>query len=141
MSAATYRNPTRAIAASALAAGLFCLCSASPASAATHMGRLFFSPMERIELDRARTWPFTCLSVSGLIVRNGREHDAWMGPGFEDPRLRATVVAASDSRAAFEIQIGSTKTITLRPGQRFDMIDGGIHEVFDVDRSHCIDRQ
>ena len=141
MSQASYRSRTRAMAASALAAGMFCLCSASPVSAATHMGRLFFSPTERMELDHARTWPFTCLTVSGLIVRNGREHDAWMGPGFEDPRLRATVVAASDSRAAFEIQIGSESTVTLRPGQRLDMIDGGVHEVFDVDRSHCIDRQ
>lgn len=120
--------------------GSFFLCVAPPALAATHMGRLFFSPTERVELDHARTWPFSCLSVSGLIIRNGREHDAWMGSGFEDPRLRATVVAASDSRAAFEIQIGSERTVTLRPGQSFDMVDGGLLEAFDVSRGHCVER-
>jgi hypothetical protein len=104
------------------------------------MGRLFFSPTERVDLDRARTWPFSCLSVSGLIVKNGREHDAWMDSGFEDPRLKATVVAASDSRAAFEVQIGSETTVTLRPGQSFDIIDGGLHEAFDVSRGHCNDQ-
>ena len=135
------KNRTRPAATlgSVLAGGLLLLCAAFPAAATTELGRLFFSPLERSALDRARTSPIECLSVSGLIIRDGKQRGAWMGSGLDVSRLRPTVVASNDPHAAFEVHIESEKTVTLRPGRSLDMIDGGIYDAFDTNRGHCVD--
>ena len=125
---------------SVLVSGLLVLCAAFPASAASQMGRLFFYPAERMELNRARTWPSACLTVSGLIVKGSEKLDEWTNSGFADPRLTSTLVAGRDSRAELEVRIGSERTVTLRPGQSLDMVEGGVHEAFDTDRGHCMKR-
>ena len=137
---AQYRFQMRAKATSVLTSGLLILCAAFPVSAAPQMGRLFFYPAERMELNRARTSPFACLTVSGLIIKGGEKLDDWTSSGFGDPHLISTLVATTDSRAGLEVHVGSERTVVLRPGQSLDMVEGAVHEAFETDRGRCMDQ-
>ena len=102
------------------------------ASAADGLGRLFFSPAERRELDQLKASPVTerqaaRVTVNGIVRSSSGRSVVWVNGVPYEPSAQgaADVVRASGSTAATivaepgkaPVRVRVGETVTLRPGQ------------------------
>lgn len=121
-----------------LIAGLLLITSAATA---TELGYLFFSPHERDLMNRKRSAPFSCLKVSGVVVKAGQEQVIWIDKIPETwrdaPTDGVTIQISVDMPATVQVQFDKEDAVTLRPGESLDVIDRGVRNGFDAGQQSC----
>lgn len=139
MPEAKYQHPVSLITQSIL---VVCLLSLATSATAMEIGRLFFSPHERGLMDRARSVPFSCLKVTGVVVIDGQKQITWINRTPESPLDTRTdgiaIETSNDSPTSVQVRVDTDESVTLRPGQTLDVIGRGVHDGFDTRQRPCI---
>jgi hypothetical protein len=123
---------------STLTAGLLLITSAATAM---ELGQLFFSPHERDLMNRKRSAPFSCLKVSGVVVKTGHEQVIWTDKvpetSLDAPTDGVTIQMSVDVPTSVQVRLDRGDTVTLRPGETFDVIGRGVRSGFDTGQQPC----
>ena len=121
---------------------IVCLLSLATAATAMEVGRLFFSPHERDLMDRARSAPFSCLKLTGVIVKDGQEQTTWINrtpeSSLDAQTDGVTIETSNDSPTSVRVRVDTNDSVTLRPGQTLDVIGRSVHDGFDTRQPPCI---
>lgn len=120
----------------ALLSGVLLLGLAQAARAADTLGRLFFTPQQRQDLDRRRQANVqesaatvnSTLTVNGQVSRSGGKSTVWINGVPQDTRrpgdpARAVLPAGEGNTSSVDVKIGQTFDKTR--GQVRDPIEGG----------------
>lgn len=132
-------------------ASAFAQAQDSAGNAAPELGRLFFSPAERVQLEGERSRPRTArapdgparVTVNGLISRPGRPplpvvNGRVLSPGDNLSGLKIT--GQPDGRVRIAAADGTVRL--ARPGQSVDLTTGETAELFDLpDRRRAAARE
>jgi hypothetical protein len=96
-------------------------CVAIPAAQASTLGRLFFTPQQRVQLEHDRTMKTTppaaassVLTVNGIVQHKGGARTVWINGIAQD-------AGNSDEHAPESLPVsvpGQSRTIKLKVGQR-----------------------
>lgn len=108
------------IAASVLLLTLACL---PPAAQAAELGRLFFTPQERAELEARggaqndERGPRDSITVNGMIQKNGGKRIVWI-----DGKPQAQPVSPGKSPTSVQVVLpGSVTAVEVKVGQRIEL--------------------
>jgi hypothetical protein len=121
------------------------LCVALCANAAEEpIGRLFFTPQERSQLDRLRQsngGPVDAagadsrtITVNGLVQRSSGKDAAWINSSARNAHdATAGDVAGSVARAApaVAVKLPSGRSLSLKAGQTYDPLSGRVSEPYE----------
>ena len=96
-------------------------CLTLPDTQATMLGRLFFTPQQRVQLEHDRTMktapaaaPLSVLSVNGIVQRKGGARTVWINGVPQN-------VGSSDDRSPESLPVsvpGQSKPVKLKVGQQ-----------------------
>lgn len=128
--------------------GLFCLALLAPASAAEvpGLGRLFFTPERRAELERQRTLHIqeaqtlqgTTMSLDGVVYRSSGKTTVWINQQAQhehdaprtgvsvtvSPKTPGRALVAPGAEAPTRLKVG--ETINRSTGERDTRLGGGV---------------
>lgn len=125
---------------SALAAVLVLLFAAAPARA-QELGRLFFTPEQRVALDARRkarlpdkpAAPVVAVPVTrvdGYVKRSGGPSTVWVnGDPLTESAPEAPRIDASEPSGSVSLTVGESGRTRLRPGEALDRGTGEVHDV------------
>jgi hypothetical protein len=122
------KNPRRA---SALAAALVLLAAAGPAAAYDNLGRLFFTPQQRQDLDRRRQANIqdsaatgeNLITINGQVSRSSGKTTTWIN-GVPQETARKPRDPAQATLPGGE----GEPSVNLRIGQTLDKIRGEVQD-------------
>lgn len=121
------------------------LCATLCANAAEEpIGRLFFTPQQRSQLDRLRQsngGPVDAadpdsriITVNGLVRRSSGKDTAWINSAARDARDAAAVGAtgrAARGTPGVAVELPSGKRLSLKAGQTYDPASGRVSEPYE----------
>ena len=135
---------------------------AAPAEAQQRLGRLFFSPEERLALEEARREyelrgevapepdePLETAPAEPAVLRLGVDGVVLRSDGLESTWVNGSPVIGGVTREGLRVEAdrGSTggdvsitlpsglETVRLRPGQKVDVVSGTVIEVYEREQS------
>jgi hypothetical protein len=112
---------------SALLLGLF-----RPAAAAESLGRLFFTPQQRQDLDRRRQANIqesavtanSSLTVNGQVSRTGGKNTVWINGVPQENAKRPS----DPARVTLPAGEGETSSVNIKIGQTLDKVRGKVKD-------------
>ena len=116
----------------ALLAGTAFLGFTNPASSAETLGRLFFSPQQRQDLDRRRQANVqesaatvnSSVTVNGQVSRSRGKNTVWINGVPQENTRRA----GDPARVTVPAGEGDTSSVTIKIGQTLDKVRGKVRD-------------
>ena len=96
------------------------------------MGKLFFTPAQRAELDRLRGKAAEVITLDGVVKRAGGKSTVWINgvAQTENTAAQEVTLIGKPRDAGAVLQISSGRKIRLKAGQAYDITSDKVQEGF-----------